>query len=251
VDRFAGKRVLVTGGSRGIGAAVVRRLADEGATVAINYRSNAEVAGKLAAEVGRGAFTVAGDVADPASVRVLVDTAAERLGGLDVLISNAGIEHFGALAEITPEDFDRVFHTNVRGQLLVTQAAVPHLGAGGRIVLTSSISAYLGVNQHTLYAAGKAAVAAMAQQLSVELADRGIAINAIAPGGTLTDMAHEVSDKYVPPHLDVTPEAYFKGVATLGRLAEPAEIAAVVAFLASADAGYITGRTIQADGGYL
>jgi 3-oxoacyl-[acyl-carrier protein] reductase len=255
MERFAGRRVLVTGGSRGIGAAVVRRLADEGAQVVINYRTGVEPAEKLAAELraaGGVAHTVAGDVADPAAITRLVDEAADRLGGLDVLISNAGVEHFGGLEEITPADFDRIFHINVRGQLLVTQAAMRHLGEGARIVLTSSISAYMGVYQHTLYAASKAAVAAMVQQLSVELSDRGIAINAIAPGGTQTDMADSVATKYLPHRLEgVSAQDYFGAASALGRLAEPAEIAAVVAFLASADAGYITGRTLQADGGYL
>jgi 3-oxoacyl-[acyl-carrier protein] reductase len=228
---------------------VVRRLAAEGARVAVGYRANAGPAEELAAEVG--GVAVGGDVADPAAITALVAAAVDRLGGLDVLISNAGVEHFGPLAGITPTEFDRIFHVNVRGQLLLVQAAVPHLPDGGRIVLTSSISAYLGVAEHTLYAASKAAVAALAQQLAVELAGRGIAVNAIAAGGTRTDMAAEVADRYVPRGLDVEPEAYFRAVSALGRLAEPAEIAAVVAFLASADAGYVTGRTIQADGGLL
>ena len=155
-----GKKALVTGGSRGIGAAVVRRLVADGAAVAVNYRSDAERAKELVRELDSDTTRVVAihaDVSDPGGLRELAATAVEELGGLDIAVSNAGIEHFGALADITADDFARVFDTNVRGQLFVAQAAAAHLPPGGRIVLTSSASTRISVRHHALYAASKAA----------------------------------------------------------------------------------------------
>jgi NAD(P)-dependent dehydrogenase (short-subunit alcohol dehydrogenase family) len=145
-----------------------------------------------------------------------------------------------------------VFQINVAGQLFATQAAVAAMSRGGRILLTSSVSARIAVHHHTLYAASKAAVSAMVLNLAPELAERGIAINAIAPGGTATDMAAEHAASYTPVALrDVPAEAVLKSMNALGRLAEPDEIAAVAAFLLSEDASYITGATIDAAGGWI
>jgi 3-oxoacyl-[acyl-carrier protein] reductase len=241
---LAGKRVLVTGGSRGIGAAIVRRLASQGATVAVNYRSDRAAADALVGELrdnGCAASAFPADVSD----------AAQTHGGLDLLVSNAGVEHFGALETITQADFDRLFQTNVAGQLFVTQAAAAAMTDGGRIVLSSSVSVRLAVYQHALYAASKAAISAMVRNLAPELAERNIAINAIAPGATATRMATRYSANYTHPALaDVPFDALIRSMSALGRLAQPAEIAAVVAFLLSPDASYITGTTIEADGGW-
>ena len=253
-QRLAGQSALVTGGSRGIGAAIVRRLVEEGAAVAINYRAGAEAAEKLAAELSgpdRQVIAVQADVSDPATSKGLVEQTVAGLGGLDLLVSNAGVEHFGPLESITVADYERVFGTNVAGQLFVTQAAVAAMGAGGRIVWTSSVSARTTVLHHGLYAASKAAVSALVRNLAPELATRGIAINAIAPGGTRTDMAAENVTNYIPPALaDLPMSALTQMVSAWGRLAEPAEIAAAVTFLLSADASYITGSTLAADGGW-
>ena len=199
--RLAGKRALVTGGSRGIGAAIARRLAADGAAVAVNYVADQASADELVAELTNKGHQVAAfraDVSDPAQTHDLVEQVVEAVGGIDILASNAGVEHFGALESITLSDFDRVFHINVAGQLFATQAAATAMTDGGRILLTSSISARIGVYQHTLYAASKAAVSAMVLNLAPELAERGIAINAIAPGGTATDMAAEVGALLYP-----------------------------------------------------
>ncbi|MEO8906777.1 MAG: SDR family NAD(P)-dependent oxidoreductase [Microbacteriaceae bacterium] len=251
---LAGKRVLVTGGSRGIGAAIVRRLASQGATVAVNYRSDRAGADALVGELrdnGGAASAFPADVSDVAQTRELVGAVVSEFGGLDLLVSNAGVEHFGALGTITQDDFDRLFQTNVAGQLFVTQAAVAAMIDGGRIVLTSSVSARLAVYQHALYAASKAAVSALVHNLAPELAERNIAINAIAPGATATAMAANYSADYAPPALaDVPFDALIRSMSALGRLAQPTEIAAVVAFLLSPDASYITGTTIEADGGW-
>jgi 3-oxoacyl-[acyl-carrier protein] reductase len=254
--RLAGKRALVTGGGRGIGAAIVRRLADDGAAVAINYVADAASADALVDELSAAGHRVAAfraDVADAEQTTDLVDRVVGEFGGLDLLVSNAGVEYFGALETITPADFDRVFHINVAGQLFTTQAAAAAMTTGGRILLTSSVSARIAVYQHTLYAASKAAVSAMVLNLAPELAERGIAINAIAPGGTVTDMAAKHAPSYTPPSLRgvVAPENILKSVYALGRRAEPSEIAAIAAFLLSEDASYITGATIDASGGRM
>jgi 3-oxoacyl-[acyl-carrier protein] reductase len=251
--RLEGRRALVTGGSRGIGAAIARRLAAEGATIAINYRSETASADALVDELtanGSPARAFKADVSDRTEVQALVGDVVAAFGGLDIVASNAGVEHFGALESITPEDFDRVFHINVAGQLFVAQAAADAMTPGGRILLTSSVSARFATYQHTLYAASKAAVSAMVLNLAPELAERGIAINAIAPGGTNTDMARENAQKYTHPAVaDVPPDALIRSKIALGRLAEPDEIAAVAAFLLSCDAAYVTGSTLDASGG--
>ncbi|MGH3559487.1 MAG: SDR family NAD(P)-dependent oxidoreductase [Mycobacterium sp.] len=251
---LAGKRALVTGGSRGIGAAIVRRLASEGATVAVNYRSDRAAADALVGELsdnGWAARAFPGDVSDAAQTHELVGAVVSEFGGLDLLVSNAGVEHFGALETITQADFDLLFQTNVAGQLFVTQAAVAAMTDGGRIVLSSSVSVRLAVYQHALYAASKAAISAMVRNLAPELAERNIAINAIAPGATATRMATHYAANYTPPALaDVPFDAIIRSMSALGRLGQPAEIAAVVAFLLSPDASYITGTTIEADGGW-
>ncbi len=251
--RLEGRRALVTGGSRGIGAAIARRLAEEGATVAINYRSETTAADALVEELtaaGHTARAFKADVSDQHGVQALVGDVVEAFGGRDVVASNAGMEHFGALGEITPEDFDRVFHLNVAAQLFLTQAAAGVMSAGGRILLTSSVSARFASYHHTLYAGSKAAVSAMVLNLAPELAERGIAINAIAPGGTNTDMARENAAHYTHPALgDVPPEGMLKSMIALGRLAEPDEIAAAAAFLLSSDASYLTGSTMDVNGG--
>ncbi|MFG3013884.1 SDR family NAD(P)-dependent oxidoreductase [Streptomyces cinerochromogenes] len=253
-SRFQGKTVVVTGGSRGIGAAVAKRLVAEGAAVTIGYRGNKEAADALVAElkgVGGRAVAVQADVADSEQTRALIERAVAEFGRLDVLASCAGIEHFGPLEKITPADFDRVFAVNTRGQLFAAQHAAAHMGEGGRIVLTSSVSASRAVFGHTLYAASKAAVESMVLNLSAELGRKGITINAIAPGGTATDMAAEHGAGYQHPDLSgkMSMSEWLNVQVALRRLAEPSEVAAAYAFLASDDAAYMTGRTLQVDGG--
>jgi NAD(P)-dependent dehydrogenase (short-subunit alcohol dehydrogenase family) len=252
---FDGRVALITGGSRGIGAAIARRLAEAGATVAINYRSNAGAADELVEELrahGHRAEAFGGDVTDPARIADVVARVVEEFGALHLLASNAGIEHFAPLADITLADFENVFRTNVGGQLFAVQAAAAVMPPGSRIVLTSSVSARIAVHRHTLYAASKAAVSAMALNLAPELAEAGIAINAVAPGGTATDMAAENGADYVHPALaGVEPQQVTRSMNALGRLARPEEIADAVAFLLSQNASYLTGSTLDVAGGWM
>lgn len=192
--RLTGKRALVTGGGRGIGAAIVRRLVNDGASVALNYRSDSQGAQALADSLDNDETTVVAlqaDVTDPVAIRDLVDRTVTALGGLDILVSNAGVEHFGAFEDVSVADYDPVFDTNARAQLFTAQAAAAAISPGGRIVLMSSVSARIAVYHHGLYAASKAAASALVLNLAPELAERGIAINALAPGGTDTGMAAE------------------------------------------------------------
>lgn len=256
--RFSEKVAVVTGAGQGIGAAIATRLASEGAAVAIDYRSDAAPAEALAAELrdkGLKAQAFQADVSKPEECHALMADVVKVFGRIDILVSNAGVESFGKLEEITAEDFERVFLVNVGGQLFATQAAAPYLPSGGRIVLTSSVSARYPVFYHTLYAASKAAVSALALNLALELGERGITINAVSPGGTATSMAKENGRRYTPPSLQDLPAEtqlkLFKAKTALQRVAQPEEIAAAVAFLVSEDASYVTGTTLAVDGGRI
>jgi 3-oxoacyl-[acyl-carrier protein] reductase len=239
-----GTRAVVTGGSRGIGRAEAIALARAGARVVVGYGSSAEAAAAVVAEiaaVGGEAHAVQADMADPDAVVALMDAAAELLGGIDVLVSNAGVEHFGALGSVTAAEFDATFAVNTRGQFLAAQAAQAHMGEGGRIVLTSSISATMAVPGHAIYAGSKAAVEAMVRCLALDLVRRGITVNAIAPGGTTSDMSAENGPHYAN---DLTAISW-----PMGRYGEPEDITPTVLFLASRDSAWITGQTLRVSGG--
>lgn len=241
---LAGRRALVTGGSRGIGAAIVQRLADDGAAVAFTYGSSAVDAEKLVARVAEGggtAVAIQADSADPEQVAGAVDSAVAQLSGLDILVNNAGIASFGDPESFPLEQFDRLVAVNVRGVFVAIQRALPHLGAGGRIVNIGSINADRvpgpGVS---VYAMTKGAVSSLTRGLARELGSRGITVNNVQPGPIDTEMNPADSD-FAQTLLPVT---------ALGRYGHPRDIAGVVSYLAGPDAGFITGANWNVDGGF-
>jgi len=241
---FEGKAVLVTGGSRGIGAAVARRFGSLGAHVAIGYRSGRDAAEALAAEIAAGggtAVAVAGDVAVPSQAQAMVRDAHEALGRLDVLVNAAGIGPYLPLAEIDEAHCRAIFDTNVLGTIMLTQAAAPLLPSpGGRIVHFASRLAFNPIPTSSVYSASKAAVVTLVHGFARELGPRGITVNAVAPGVIETDMTADILRERGDQILAATP---------LRRIGQPDDVAGVVTFLASEDAGWVTGRTIIADGG--
>lgn len=235
-----GKTAIVFGGSRGIGAAAARRLAQEGADVALTYVSAPQRAAETVAAIealGRTGLAIHADSADPAAIRAAVSQAAERFGKLNIAVINAGILKLGGIATVSVEDLDRMLSINVRGVFLAIQAAAAHMGEGGRIVTIGSNTAVRsGHRGSSVYSMTKAAVAVMVKGAALDLASRGITVNNIQPGPTITDMT--------AAHVEA-----IKPLIPLGRAADPAEIAGLVAWLAREESGYMTGSSLTIDGG--
>ncbi|MCP3783670.1 SDR family oxidoreductase [Micromonospora sp. A3M-1-15] len=238
------KVALVTGGSRGIGAAVALRLAQEGADVALTYERRADRAAELVEQikaVGRRALAVPADSADPAAARAAVDRVAGEFGRLDVLVNNAGVFLTGPVTELGTDEIERTIAVNVRAPFVFAQAAVGHLTDGGRIVnIGSNVAERAVFPGLALYSMSKTALLGLTRGLARELGGLGITVNLVNPGPTDTD-----ANPADGPNADA-----IRGFTALGRYAAPAEIAAVVAFLAGPDGGYVTGATINADGGF-
>lgn len=238
-----GKKALVTGGSRGIGAAIAKRLAAQGASVAITYAGNkaaADATVQAIAGAGGTAFAFQADAADPASQRAGVEQAAAFLGGIDILVHNAGIAVFSAVGEDTDETYDRLFGVNVKSLHVGTRAALPHLADGGRIILIGSMAGEMAFPGTSAYGATKAAVAALARGWAKDLAPRNILVNTVQPGLIDTDMN--------PANGDLAQQ--MTGLVPLGRYGRVEEIAGAVSFLAGPDASYITGTTLNVHGGF-
>jgi len=252
MKKLEGKVALVTGASRGIGKGIAMRLAQEGASLAISYTAHAEKAEETINEIKHytvDALAVQADSSDVSQIEHLVNQVVGHYGKLDILVSNAGIEYFGALEEVRPQDFDHVFAVNTRGQFFVVQQAAKHMQRGGRIVCSSSVSSTIPFARHALYAGSKAAVEVMVKNLALELGPRGITINAVAPGGVETDMAAEHGKEYQSAGPKLDPEEMIKMTIAMGRRGTPEDIAHLVAFLVSDEAGWITGQTMHIDGG--
>ncbi len=240
-----GKRALVTGGSRGIGAAIALALAENGADVAFTYQRSAEQADvvvKSIESVGRRAVAIQADSADPTAIARAVNEAASTLGGLDILINSAAIIHGGLIADLDVNEYQTMMDVNVRAPVFFAKAVIPHLAEGGRIVTIGSAAGervpFPGI---TPYAMSKAALTAFTRGLSRELGPSGITVNIVQPGATNTEANPadgEVAD-------------FQRSLTSLGRYGEPREIANAVVFLASPAASNITGAILTVDGGAI
>ena len=250
MGRFAGKVALVTGATRGIGQATAVRLASEGALVGVNYRSTGdpgETLRRIEAAGGRG-FAVEADMRDPEQIVAMVRETARVGGRLDYLVSNAAINPLLKWDETTLADYDAIQETNQRGTWLVCQAAAKQMiaeGHGGAIVCVASISAWVGAKEQTVYCGTKAGIWMLVKSLAIVLAPHGIRINSVLPGAILTDMSGPLLD----PGAEA--RAYYEARIPMGRIGDPAEIAAPIAFLLSDDASYVTSSELLVDGGFI
>lgn len=241
---LSNKTAFVTGGARGIGAAIVRRLAREGAAVAFTYQQSAGVAEALAQELnaqGARVLALRADAADAAALGQAIYQAAAALGRIDILVNNAGVLKLGPVDQFSLEDFDQTLAVNVRAVFVAAKAALAHMGRGGRIINIGSINAHrMPFAGGSVYAMSKSALLGLVQGMARDLGPRGITVNNIQPGPTNTDMNPEQSDFAAGMH----------GLMALPRHAQPEEIAAMVAYVAGPEAGFVTGAHLSIDGGF-
>ncbi len=244
MNKIEGRTALVTGGSRGIGRAVALRLAEDGADVVLTYEHETERAAAVVdqiKEIGRRAVAVQADSADVAAVTAAVDEAAATFGRLDILVNNAGVFVVGPIEDLGPAEFDRTVAVNVRAPFMASRAAARHMTEGGRIIsVGSNVGERTVFPGFTLYALSKTALIGMTKGLARDLGPRGITANLVNPGPTDTD-ANPADN----PNADA-----IRSFTALGRYATPDEIAATVAHLAGDGGRYITGATINVDGGF-
>ena len=246
MGKLQGKVAVVTGASKGIGAAIAKALAAEGASVAVNYatsRAGAEAVVNTITAAGGAAVAVGGDVAKAEDAKAIVDATLKAFGRLDILVNNSGVYSFAPIEAITEADYRRMFDVNVLGLLLVTQAAVPHLGEGASIINIGAGASSLTPPTSVIYTATKGAVDAITGVLAKELGPRKIRVNSINPGYVETEGTHagQITGSEM--------ETFLVAQTPLGRGGRPEDIARVAAFLASDDAGWITGEKILAGGG--
>jgi len=241
--KLEGKIALVTGGSRGIGAAIAKRLGADGANVAVTYTKGVDAAASVVKEIeraGRKAIAIQADAADAAAVKAAVEKTVATFGRLDVLVNNAGTAIPKTFEEATLEDIDRVLDINVRGVFVATQAALKHMKSGGRIIMIgSAVGERVLVPGLVPYSATKGAVKIFTQGLSREVGSRGITINNVQPGPIDTDLNPAAGDWAVPQ----------KAATALDRYGHVDEVAALVAFVAGPESSYITGANLTVDGG--
>jgi 3-oxoacyl-[acyl-carrier protein] reductase len=246
MSTLTGKVAVVTGASKGIGAAIATSLGAAGASVVVNYASSkagADVVVDAITKAGGKAVAVKGDVSKPADAQAIIDAAIKSYGHLDILVNNSGVYEFGALEAITPEHFHKQFDINVLGLLLVTQAAAKHLPKGGSIINIGSLVSRITPPGSSVYSATKGAVDVITGVLSLELGPKGIRVNALNPGLVETEGTHTagfICSDFDKQHAASVP---------LGRIGQPNDIATAAVFLASDDAGWINGQLINAAGG--
>jgi 3-oxoacyl-[acyl-carrier protein] reductase len=246
MGKLTGKAAVVTGASKGIGAAIAEELAKEGAAVIVNYASSPAQAEALVAKItssGGKAKAVRADVSKPAEAKQLVDAAVSEFGRLDILINNAGVYDFLPLEQITEAHFDRMFDLNVKGLLFATQAAVGAMGPdGGSVINIGSVASVVPPPGGSVYAASKGALDVMTKSLAAELGPRKILVNAVLPGPVVTEGNSSMADS------DQI-NAMLVARTPLGRIGQPDDVAKVVSFLVSPEAGWITGQIVQVAGG--
>ena len=246
MSKLSGKVAVVTGASKGIGASIAKTLASEGASVVVNYASDKEGAEKVVKSIndaGGKAVAVAGNVGSAADAETIVNSAVSNFGKLDILVNNAGVYEFLPVEEITEEHYNRLFDTNVRGLLLVTQAAAKHIGEGGSIINIGSAVTAITPPNSAVYTATKGAVDAITGVLSRELGPRKIRVNSVNPGIIETEGTRSqgiIGSDFETQAVGQTP---------LGRVGRPEDIAAATVFLASDDSGWLTGERVLASGG--
>jgi 3-oxoacyl-[acyl-carrier protein] reductase len=246
MSKLKGKVALVTGASKGIGAAIAKSLAAEGASVVVNYASSKAGAEAVVAEIekaGGKALAVGGSVAKAAEAQALVDAAVKHFGRLDILVNNSGVYEFAPLEEITEEHFNKQFNVNVLGLLLTTKAAAKHLGEGASIINIGSLVSRITPPGSAVYTATKGAVDAITGVLSLELGPRKIRVNALNPGMVETEGTHTAGFIGSDFHTHATAQT------PLGRIGQPNDIASIAVFLASDDSYWLSGQQLYASGG--
>jgi 3-oxoacyl-[acyl-carrier protein] reductase len=247
-QKLTGQVAVVTGASKGIGAAIAKHLAAEGAAVVVNYASSKAEAGEVVAEItGNGGKTVAvqANLANKADIERLFAETKREFGRLDILVNNAGIYEFSPLEDVSEEHFRKHFDLNVRGLILASQAALRLFdSAGGSIINVSSVVSTLGVPNAAVYSGTKGAVDAITRSLAAELGPRGIRVNAVNPGMVETEGTHSAGITESDMRKQVEAQT------PLGRIGQPRDIAGAVVFLASADSSWITGQTFVVSGGF-
>jgi 3-oxoacyl-[acyl-carrier protein] reductase len=243
-SNLTGKVAFVSGGSRGIGAAIVRRVAGDGAAVAFTYKGGAAAANALAqsiAEAGGRALALQADAGDASALTRAIDTAAAEFGKIDILVNNAGVLRMGPVDTFSLDDFDATLEVNVRAVFVAVKAVLPHMGNGGRIVNIGSCNAdRMPFAGGAAYAMSKSALQGLVQGLARDLGPRGITVNNVQPGPTDTDMNPESGEFAAELH----------GLMAIERHAHPDEIAGMVAYVISQEAGFVTGASLTIDGGF-
>jgi 3-oxoacyl-[acyl-carrier protein] reductase len=243
-SNLTGKVAFVTGGSRGIGAAIVRRLVRDGAAVAFTYKGGAAAADALAKsikEAGGRTIALQADAGDAAALTQAIDTAAAEFGKIDILVNNAGVLRMGPLDTFSLEDFDMTIEVNIRAVFVAVKAVLPHMGNGGRIVNIGSCNAdRMPFAGGAAYAMSKSALQGLVQGMARDLGPRGITVNNVQPGPTDTDMNPESGEFASMLH----------GLMAIERHAHPDEIAGMVAYVTSPEAGFVTGASLTIDGGF-
>ncbi|KAM7214518.1 Trihydroxynaphthalene reductase [Rhypophila decipiens] len=250
-----GKVALVTGAGRGIGREMALELGRRGAKVIVNYANSdsaAEEVVNMIKKNGSDAAAIKANVSDVDQIVRLFDEAVKKFGKLNIVCSNSGVVSFGHVKDVTPEEFDRVFNINTRGQFFVAREAYKHLEVGGRLILMGSITGQAkAVPKHAVYSGSKGTIETFVRCMAIDFGDKKITVNAVAPGGIKTDMYHEVCREYIPNGANLDDDAvdeYAANWSPLHRVGLPIDIARVVCFLASQDGEWVNGKVIGIDG---